>query len=615
MTAAGRGCPILNTVEVPWRLLVRPRPLSGEGTLGYLVRVAAANGYGTPRQLCAALMAAGKKSPYESLLERIGVTRIAEAHLFGPIPIRWGTRANPGGLSPSDFNRIQIRWCPMCLLESAHLRGEWFLKLCCVCTRHGIMLCDMCPRCGQSQRLEREDVDRCNCGTKLNSAPQVPAPVCVVRITSAVIGAAMSDGSVGDFPQLRVDDWHRLVRHLGPAAEQKWSTRPGQIPGLHLLPVAAAMMRSTAQLLDDWPANFEVLLASIHRREVISCSIPRTFGRLYGVLYGDLHGTDFQFLRDAFEDYLFRNWWGIVCKRNHRLKASTVASHPRITARHLAAQAGTSPSTVRHLFETNVIDGTVVALPSGRMATAFHRDQTARVTAIAHESVPLAVASRLLALPEGRVRELIKDGVIVPSISRFRVNAASWSIPVNQIQQLSPVPNDGADGAPTISLRTMVRYWHLRQGEFVALIRAVMDQALVPVGNPSVTLKFGDQHMKVADLRSWLITQRVSADESMSVDQAARLLGIKQQVAYDLVGCGLLATREGGRSGRRVTPAHLSEFRKTYISLRELARARKQSPRSALGQIHAKPVCGPSVDGARQYFFRRSDFPCSSWNA
>jgi hypothetical protein len=101
--------------------------------------------------------------------------------------------------------------------------------------------------------------------------------------------------------------------------------------------------------------------------------------------------------------------------------------------------------------------------------------------------------------------------------------------------------------------------------------------------------------------------KRFVGGASISVDEAAHRLGLKQQVAYDLVKLGLLSTIQDDLPGRRVTQASLEEFQTTYISLVEYARLLKRAPRWLLQTLPVQPVSGPMIDGSRQYFFRRTD--------
>ncbi len=51
----------------------------------------------------------------------------------------------------------------------------------------------------------------------------------------------------------------------------------------------------------------------------------------------------------------------------------------------------------------------------------------------------------------------------------------------------------------------------------------------------------------------------------------------------------------------------IERFQTTYVSLASLAGETRRSPRALLAELFASPVCGPSIDGTRQYFYRRAD--------
>lgn len=112
------------------------------------------------------------------------------------------------------------------------------------------------------------------------------------------------------------------------------------------------------------------------------------------------------------------------------------------------------------------------------------------------------------------------------------------------------------------------------------------------------------------DLHMWLDQYRLKSSDTYSVDQAATLLNIKQQVAYELVRGGLLKVVGSGVSvlrGVRITTQAINDFRSAYVSLAEIVKLRGAQPRKLLSQLAIRPACGPSVDGVRQYFFRRDE--------
>jgi len=114
-------------------------------------------------------------------------------------------------------------------------------------------------------------------------------------------------------------------------------------------------------------------------------------------------------------------------------------------------------------------------------------------------------------------------------------------------------------------------------------------------------------------LHDWVEALRKSTTDWVSVTTAAKLLGMKEEVVYRLVATNLLiaivAQRKGGISYKRISLSSLEHFREQYVSLAALAKHKKTSAKAMLRLIGARPVTGPNVDGARQYFYRRADIP------
>jgi hypothetical protein len=101
--------------------------------------------------------------------------------------------------------------------------------------------------------------------------------------------------------------------------------------------------------------------------------------------------------------------------------------------------------------------------------------------------------------------------------------------------------------------------------------------------------------------------------EKFTVQAAAAQLGVKEQVVYELMRNGLMGFTEHRLQHRLVhliDAVDLHEFLMRYVSLAALARQRDMSPRIVLQQLEhsgIRPVTGPLIDGARQYFFKKGD--------
>ena len=589
----------------PRRLPVRQLPYPDEATTGYLCRLADSNGFFGLRELLRYVVELGEGDCKYGLTLATCLPREVIEGLVGPYPSYWATCGNLAGLAIQDFNQQVLRWCPLCLDESDHLRGQWLLKICTVCTRHSVYLHDHCPCCGQPQRLERPTVSTCYCGGRLTAAGITPASAPVKRLTQAIEDAIAGLAPTEGLPPLRASEWIRLAKYLGQFSESFHPRRPGQVANLHQLEFATTLMHGLSHLLDDWPTNFHAVLASIHRTQQATPSLRRAFSPIYRVLYGELNAPCFQFLRDAFEYYLHENWWGLVCKRNRSLQPQTIENHPRLTFKDAARQAGTSPAMVRHLAQGELIESMESPLPSGRRSRSIHQREVERLALIALGMLTLTDVAQLLQLPERRIRELVSAGIVIPSVSKSSTGSAAWGFSRESVYSLSAIEGRASPDAVAVSIKRILRTWRLRSNEFVALVEAVMSDQLCSTS--SMPIPFGASSLAEEETREWLRNFRLNTDGWLSVDAAARILELKQQVAYELVAKGLLPSFSTTSSVRQISISDLRAFQSSYVSLAELARNQRRSPRWLLKEIGAVPVSGPAVDGSRQYFFRRAD--------
>lgn len=584
-------------------LPIRPQPIHGELASGYLVRVASANGYSGPRELCrvVGMRHAGPKAA-------LNLRKTERAMLFGPFPHY--CRTNPAqlhGLRLDDFNHHFMRWCPACLAEFGYLRGEWGLKLCCACVTHAALLQDRCPHCRALQRLQRAELSVCDCGICLARSPCVPAPAALLDLHRTLLDALASPDE--GRATMRPTTWLRLVKYLGPFDADPLTRRPGQARGLHQLPVSLALASGAANLLADWPANFERLLTRIRAAAPSATHIAEAFGSLYHVLYHDLNEPALAFLREGFEAYLHDNWFGLLGRRNRRLRPETVARHPHRPAQAIAQAANTGKTAIRHLASAGVIRGRVIQHLSGRTTWAIPDGEASLAAACKADSLTLRQTAELLGIGRKRVRELIDAGLLRVWINPGRTGAAAWWLSRTDVDRLVGLasPTGQVDKMlDCIELTTVLRTWRLQDGELPALVRALLSNELGIAGRAEANRGLGGLLFAVPLLRTWFDAHRAKKQSWMSVDCAASLLGLKQQVAYELVKRGLLVAdlRDGIR---RVHRDAVEVFRAAYVSLSDIARIHGKTPRQMLTQLVAKPVCGPTADGARQYFYKRED--------
>lgn len=593
-------------------LLIRPRPIRHESAYGYLVRVAAANGFDSPRALWAALRTIYDGSPMflQSLLRLQGREW---RRLEGRLPPYIGISVSPiEDLSVDDMCHNTMRWCASCLKESLHLRSIWNIKLVCICDRHNAMLQDRCPSCDSPQRLERAALDRCSCGWLLTATPLTPVPPQTMAVQQALCSTLRS-GRADDRWGLDIPRWCKLLRIAGRPLDESFRQRTGQIDGLHCITISQQTSANLASLLNDWPAGLHARLAAQQAASPRNFSIPRTFGRIYKWLYVHLNDPCFQFLRDGFEAYLNEHWWGLMCKRNRRLKDSTRTNHNRQAVSTAAASTTASSSEIHQLHFLGWIDANVIQFKGGRRAWSIPAAEIEQIGRHAADRITLKEAACLLGLGRHRVRELIDAGLLEQRMPR-RTPLSAWLLSRQAIVDLhlrclehAIAPNGSVP--PIVPLKQILKTWRLQASEFPALVAAIVSGEVHVVREVEIDIALGNLSVLTEDAKRWRSNQQKAHRPLLSIDAAGKVLGVKQEVAYQLIRAGLLEAVAAGPKQKRklVSRNALNTFNALYISLAELARHRQQSPKTLLHKLSAHPICGPDICNVRQYFFLRSD--------
>ena len=280
----------------------------------------------------------------------------------------------------------------------------------------------------------------------------------------------------------------------------------------------------------------------------------------------------------------------------------------------VAEAAGASRSVVRQLHLAGWIEANVVHLPSGRQAWSVPATEIKVVKACIDDGINLQEAAKLLSLPKHRVRELIEAGIIHPKVRPQTAGATAWLLSRGDIHALVFRCHDHAAQIAdpdnrSVLLQRVLKTWRLEAGDFPALIQGFLSGAITVLHESEQAQGFGGLLLLKGSLRIWLDQRRLQNQDWLSINDASHLLSVKQQVAYELVKNGLLVSKSNVATGKHqyIERGAVVEFMKRYVSLAEISRAMGAAPRALLRSLSVRPVCGPTIDTSRQYFFLRSD--------
>lgn len=250
-----------------------------------------------------------------------------------------------------------MRFCPHCLREDREdeqriLRSFWSVRMATACTRHHNLLVDACHICGDQFEFRRKTKNwKCGCGLNMTDVATTTAPRGAVAISAMLakligperaVGHSNNEFALGlhdDLDRLSLDDLASVVQRIGTLAGSTAETDPhldnarvryrenGVSEQLNLAQSAFAADLAF-NIIQDWPAGFEKLIADLNDRNPtpkVKHKALKHFATEAGIMLFDrlrrIDGSFIGVLDDVFRRWLLRQYsyrWGM------RVEASNI---------------------------------------------------------------------------------------------------------------------------------------------------------------------------------------------------------------------------------------------------------------------------------------------------
>lgn len=540
------------------RFLVRPSVFPDESFLGYRIRVAFANGL-----------------------------------------------SNPGWLDHSDARLPKghsiARWCPLCLTDSSGYWYEDWYSGPAACFKHQCWLVSACSACRRTLRWKQVRFANCTCGAQLQDVHAYSFSTEILRLV-----AEQSDSDLG---ALSVEERWNLARFLGALSQFGLRDKPLKKASRQTENVEQLLVTTGASLIADRAACFELLdrvrapQASVNNVPLLS----QVFPRLLTILRKQLNEAERRWMLDLLNAY-------VTSSSRH---GSALLWERKGVARHAHKELLTRPKTRNPAIAT-MLAQTGVSIPvrrtrAGRQKFVINQADLESLRKAGHSLVPLKTAARYAGMSTGRIQALVKAGLITSTGTRIdtgSVNRLLGCIVANGVQN-APAFEDPVSLADALRLYVPVE---ASAGFFKGLMNGAVRLVFETDKVPALRDIFADRTGIVS-----AVPVPAESGSQISIVEAARRLGVKQEVMYHLTKMGLVRTRTGKlrrRATRVVDVDDLQEFTEQFLPLFTVAKAMGISAREAPGWAthHGfEIVTGPSVDGGRQYWIRRqaSKFPAA----
>jgi hypothetical protein len=307
-------------------LLIRtPALYPTESLLGFILRVAEANGYESPRYIWSLAQVPrgaemAPRLPIEELAGILGqcpddLRRIAyRANFEGRGAYKILDHALGDDLRGGPLRLKQPAFCPQCVAEQGYLDAFWDLSAAVACPIHRRKVLHNCPAGGRPITWMRPALLRCGCGASLADAVCEPAsdPLCELmkviqaRLYRRPIDAADRATWLPMAPLASIP-LSPLIRMLAVLGTQVLDAR-------NIAPVRDAMaVAEAAEVLADWPHGYHRFLSQLGSRSLAkqphAVGLRKQFRRFYDAIFRNpTFAAHAAFLREEFLRFGLREW-------------------------------------------------------------------------------------------------------------------------------------------------------------------------------------------------------------------------------------------------------------------------------------------------------------------
>ena len=508
-------------------------------------------------------------------------------------------------ISDDDLNYDRPRICPRCLRQRPVWWAVWDLGLVTTCPIHRCKLLSQCPGCKRSLAWQRPSVQKCRCGLDLCALAAEAVTPDLVAINAVIYRAAgfplnesveLDIAAMGFPPEmlgLGLGDLLRLALFAG-ASREKEKLRRKQRPFTATdLAVAIEIDRGAVAVLRDWPRPLRKLLRNMLPPDVTdlaALNFSKIFGNFYRHLFHVLPRGEFGFLHDVFERFVVEDWPGLI-RGQHRYFSSAVRRNSHWVAANEAERiARTTGTRIWDLARQGQVDAIFlnvrgrgsrtecwirreslnqwIAARDAELAPYMSRPEAERALGLKNFTLATVAAAGAIRYVKGPDRNFPARCFFFLREDVMKIKDAfeKYSVPVKAYSK----PGE------FIALRHAMKNYLGRDSGLAAVIRAVVDGSLVPVGYTNRFRGITGYLFRAEDLRKYRPVPGITVHPEgvVTFGEAAAVLDVAMPVVRGLVAQGILHTAAEYRNGlsKLLPAADVQRFAASYVATSVLAR-------------------------------------------
>lgn len=556
------------------RLVISPHPYNDESFLGYLFRLTKANLYDNITWILRlarlqtnplgklALLSTNCPKDLRGFEELTGVNKEILASLFYT-PLNLQGQVDDYLIFGHPVPRYTLRLqrpkvCPLCLSEKPYARRMWDLAPITVCPIHKVLLYDKCPTCSRKISWHRKSLFECRCGRdwRRDSPSIVSEDELEVARTIYALCEIPLQGTTHFRPEpiaaLRLDEYLTSLFFIAGQFIGIMDTRGKRLATSLTNPEIHSVLHKASQVFQDWPNNFYAFLD--WKRESTpdirhERGLRRDFGQYKSALYVQLSADCYNFLRQAFEEYIATHWQGGYPTALRRLDHKARKNKCYLTVVETKRILKIAVPGIMKLLATNVLTR-ACETKSIKGVLLIESDGVWHLKEKLKNCLTLNEAKNHLGLNGTFILELVESRLLHPLRGPRIDGCKKWQFPEDDLRLFRRRVNDLIDSSYGCSQNGPIRFGlaldaiQRAGGTCGTLFQAVFDRKISVVN--------GKQELGLSNLQFCGEDVHIFAHKEVarihgefySVPEAAKLIGTNREVVYCLLRSGMIRASE-----------------------------------------------------------------------
>lgn len=570
-----------------------PKCFEDESPVGYLLRLAELNLYGSYRWLIT-----DRRKPSISLMELYELlcqnpwTGFTKSHVFNEL----------NGLTYRYLQTPKIKVCTECVRESNYWNVHIHAVLSPVCPKHRCWKTDTCPECEKSYSWHQGNLQYCSCKAKRGNDTDLPGQ-CAVAL-SAFIEDQNCEGISGrlDPDEFTYKSRCDLMLMFSLYCDNK--AKAGDFLRFTSVEELKECWEKVSNLLFGDLNDFSSFLQDLHAKD------PVSFKNFYRS-FQEFDQLSLSEHREVLINFITRDLKTPITKQHRSLYSDKPVNDIWVPLQTVSRQYEVPKSTLQQLIENGKLQHQIKVFER-RAQTLIHIGSPQEFRDFINQYINHRDAQELLGVTKAQLK-LIIDNDFIEDLCQPGDNYLKWLISKTDIEGFKERLHKHYEHRDCDSLKVSeaLSFYSAGFQELLpSLVKALLAGQITVVAKTE-EMYLRDITMDKEEFIDWR-NQKIKASDKTSIPDLAERFRINQESMYQIVNTGLIEAEDYGKNrlNRLISEREIQRFKQKYAILARIADVRERNPidfKRIIESYRIEPVKGLNGEKLRQTIYRRED--------